>query len=130
MHIAYRVNESLDEAELQKLYRQAPWARKRSLEGIAAMLQHTPVQVSAWLGESLVGFARALTDTQYRALVDDVIVDEEYRHRGIGTELVKRITDELAHLDEVYLMCGPPLAGFYMRHGYERPDCVTLRRDR
>ncbi len=61
MEISYRVNGSLDEAELQKLYRQAPWARERSLEGIAAMMQHTPVHVSAWLGESMVGFARALT---------------------------------------------------------------------
>jgi ribosomal protein S18 acetylase RimI-like enzyme len=128
MSVAYRTNSTIDVTKLQKLYKQASWSSERSLDGIAQMLQYTPVHVSAWQEESLVGFARAITDTQYRGLIDDVIVDEEYRERGIGTELMRRITAELSHLDEVYLFCDENKVGFYERHGYERGFCATLAR--
>ena len=58
MSITYKQNCQLDVALLQNLYQQAGWARDRLKKGIQQMLEHTPIHVSAWDGETLVGFAR------------------------------------------------------------------------
>ena len=85
------------------------------------MLEHTPLQVTAWDGDRLVGFARSLTDGVYRALVDDVIVDESVRGQGVGKALVTALTNELADVDEVFLGCDEKVRPFYESLGW-RPD--------
>ena len=128
--IEYRVNASLDGRQLQELFRHAPWSAERTQDGIQAMLKHTPVHVSAWSGDTVVGFARAITDTQYRAIIDDVIVDDQHRGRGVGTELMNRVTSQVSHLDEVYLFCHPDAIDFYRRYGFEPINCASLIRVR
>ena len=78
-------------ADLMALYRQTYWGKERSEEDVRKMLAHTDL-VFALVdtdGGHLVGFARVLTDTVYKAFVFDVIVDEGRRGQG----LVRRLMD-------------------------------------
>lgn len=120
MAIEYRVNTCIDLAELGRLFEQEPWTHGRSASGMAKMLEHTALHISAWDGQRLVGFARAVTDNVYRALIDDVIVDEGYQRQGIGTELMRQLACELRDVEEVWLSCGDPVVSFYERLGYVR----------
>ena len=126
MHVEYRVNADVDPPELLELFRQTDWADTRSLGGITTMLSHTFIHVSAWRDRKLIGFARAITDTIYRAVVDDVVVDAAYRGRGVGTQLMKTIGAELSNVEDVVLSCGPPVVPFYEMVGYElvRGPCM------
>ena len=49
--------------------------------------------VSAWDGDRLVGFARAISDGVTNAYVSSVMVDEACRRSGIGRELIRRLMD-------------------------------------
>ena len=49
--------------------------------------------VSAWDGDRLVGFARAISDGVPNAYVSSVMVDEASRRGGIGRELIRRLMD-------------------------------------
>ena len=129
MSVEYRVNAPIDPDQLLPLYAQASWASNRTAAGIAAMLAHTFIHISAWNGPRLVAFARAVTDTVYRAVVDDVIVDVDHRGQGIGTELMARLGHELRHVEEVFLGCGDPVVSFYERVGYARADHPYMKRE-
>ena len=113
---------------MQTLFAQASWTRDRTPDGIVQMLRHSPIHVTAWEGEAIIGFARAFTDTIYRATIDDVIVDEAHRRTGVATELLRRISHELRHVDEVYLFCDLDLVSFYDKRGFRPVDCATLTR--
>jgi ribosomal protein S18 acetylase RimI-like enzyme len=51
--------------------------------------------VVARAGEAIVGMGRALSDRASDAWIQDVTVETALRHRGIGTEIVRRIVARL-----------------------------------
>jgi GNAT superfamily N-acetyltransferase len=73
------------------------WANSRTAEAVEASVRGSWV-FGVYDGERQVGFARAVTDRATFAWVCDVIVDEAYRGRGIGSWLMQTLT---AALDEV-----------------------------
>ncbi|HEX6701826.1 MAG TPA: GNAT family N-acetyltransferase, partial [Gaiellaceae bacterium] len=68
----------------------------------------------------LIGFARAITDHTFLAVVLDVIVDPDYRGTGLGARLMNELLaqPELAAVDSVELVCQPELIDFYRRWGF------------
>jgi glucosamine-phosphate N-acetyltransferase len=62
--------------------------------------------------------------------IEDVAVHKDFQRRGIGTSLVRHITEEARKLGcyKVILNCFEHVAPFYMRLGYRRHD-LGLRID-
>lgn len=85
-----------------------------------------------WLamdGARCVGFVNAISDGGFAAFVPLLEVRPEYRGRGIGAELVRRM---LASLDGHYsidVVCDDDVVGFYERLGFTRLAGMA-RRDR
>jgi predicted GNAT family N-acyltransferase len=119
--LVYSFTKEVDIEQLQRLLRQTHWADKRSLEGVQHMLDHTPVCLTVWQGDRMVGFARMLTDDVYRALIDDVVVDNEFRGRGIGKGMMEHIVARFRHVEELMLGCLEDMVPFYEQFGFERP---------
>ena len=109
--------------ELCELYQQEWWTRGRSLEDVAAMLASSPL-VYGITDENgaLVGFARVLSDTVFKALIFDVIVDRSHRGHALGRRLMERIHEDprLAGVKHFELYCLPELEPFYEALGYTR----------
>ncbi len=122
----YRLGENLRGEDLLALFAQADWTANRSAADLQTMLDHSPVAVSVWDGEVLIGYGRAVTDDVYRALVEDVIVDAAYRGQGIGAEIVRRLLERLAHVEEIALVCHEGLIPFYERLGFEKFDMTHM----
>ena len=115
----YEFTNTINVADLQRLFAQASWTAARSPAAIQTMLDQTRVCLGVWDGDQLIGFARAVTDDIFRATVEDVIVDQAYRGRGIGRELLRRLLDRLAHVEEIMLVCEDHLIPFYTALGFE-----------
>lgn len=113
--------------ELRSLYNQAGWWPNRTLEDIGNLLV-PGVSVGAWDGEKLIGFARAVSDGVFRAYIEDVVVDEAYRRRGVGDRLIHVLMDELRHLEVVSLFCEEDLTTFYERNGFQKTSQVVMHR--
>lgn len=124
--VNYSFDREIEPEQLQNLLRQTGWANRRSIEGIQQMLDGTPLTLGAWEGGRLVGFVRVITDGIYRALIDDVVVEESKRGTGIGSELMQRVVERLAEVEEVFLRCGEHVVPFYGRHGFERSNGVIM----
>ena len=108
--------------DLYELYRNEWWTEGRTLEDVETMVRNTDEIVGFCESESgdLVAFARVLTDYVYQALVQDVIVAEPYRDRGLGKRVVTRVLEhpELESVDLVDLYCTPDLVPFYAGLGF------------
>jgi ribosomal protein S18 acetylase RimI-like enzyme len=111
---------------LGALLAQTGWARGRSADALEAMAAAGGPFVALWDGERLVGYARALSDGVYRALLEDVIVDEAYRGRGLGDRLIRELVTQLEGVEEIFLNTRPHLIAFYERFGFKRFDGVTM----
>lgn len=69
----------------------------------------------------LVGTARVVSDGVINALLCGLGVREEWRHRGIGTEITKRLCDYCRknHL-HIQFFCEDHLTGYYEKMGFSR----------
>ncbi len=107
--------------ELLVFYEREWWTNDRERPDVERMLEGSDLVLSATAGGRLVGFIRAITDGVYRAKIFDVIVDPEWRGRGLGAELIERAHSHpvLVGCRRISLICAEDMVPFYERHGYE-----------
>jgi predicted GNAT family N-acyltransferase len=120
--------------DLYTLYQTAWWAQDRTVKGIRKMLANSDIVVGLYDDSSdrLIGFARILTDTVYKALLFDVILAESSQGLGLGRYLMDTVVNlpELRAVKHIELYCLPELVPFYEQWGFT-PDIngvITLRR--
>lgn len=75
----------------------------------------------------VVGFVTAITDGVLAAYIPFLEVIPEYRGRGIGSELVRRLLDVIGPIYAVDAVCDPELQPFYRHLGLRRGTGVMLR---
>ncbi|MBI1256226.1 MAG: GNAT family N-acetyltransferase [Chloroflexi bacterium] len=122
----YEFTINIYEGDLQRLFAQTEWAANRSQEAIRVLLANTPVCLCVWDGARLIGFGRAVTDDVFRALIEDVVVDEAYRGKGIGGEIIRRLLERLDHVEEIVLNCTDALIPFYETLGFQRTGMTYM----
>ena len=77
--------------------------------------------------KNVVGFITALTDDIQSAYLPLLEVLPDYRRRGIGSELVKRLLARLGELYMVDLVTDPELVPFFERFGLSRSTGMSRR---
>lgn len=108
----------------------AGWATVPSVETHHRLLAgSTGFVVAVLAGESrVVGYVTALSDGVLSSYVSHLEVLPGYRHQGLGSELVRRILDQLDGIYMVDLMCDADLQPFYRSLGLV-PSSGMIRRD-
>lgn len=106
--------------DLKKLFKQVKWTENRNLSSIRIMLNNSDYNIGAWKDKRLIGYARIITDYIYRALVDDIIVDTNYRGFGIGTKIIAAIKNKLKEIELIVLGCEDSLINFYKKNGFKK----------
>ena len=114
--------------QLQHLFNKYTfWAQNRTKKQIQTMLANSTVVVSAWKKQKLVGFGRASSDTEFRGVLWDIVVDDEVKGRGIGSKIMNLLLSsrELINVDKIYLMTTN-CSDFYITHGFKCPNKQQL----
>jgi len=78
--------------------------------------------------DAIVGFVTAVTDRVLAAYIPLLEVLPEYRGRGIGSELVRRMLHRLDGLYMVDLICDPDVQSFYESLGMRPVTGMGVRR--
>lgn len=108
--------------QLHKLYQNEWWSKGRTLPDVKKMLRHTDIIFALCEENSkrLIAFARVLNDQVFKALILDVIVDPEYRSKGLGKEMMQMILEhpQLKQVKHFELYCLPALIPFYTKWSF------------
>ena len=92
----YRIIEGtaqISVEEATELLKTTYWAGNRPAEKIRKSMQHSVCYgIRSETNEKLIGFARVITDYATTYYLCDVVIDPEYRHRGLGKMLIAHIT--------------------------------------
>ena len=108
--------------DLLRLYGNEWWSAQRTRPDVERMLAASDLlfAVVETGSDSLVAFARVLTDRTYLALVLDVIVAPEHRGAGLGRLLVESICSEpaLRNVASIELVCQPEHVPLYEKWGF------------
>jgi len=94
------------------------WPRDYSVADASAALERT-INLGAWDGTRLVGSIRILTDGYFFATIPEILVDPDYRRRGIGQRLME-LALERAPRGKLAFGAQPESVAFFDRIGCER----------
>jgi predicted GNAT family N-acyltransferase len=130
------VIDELDDAQIRKLhllYQNEWFTEGRLLEDVQAMLSKTDFVFGFCTPENneLVGFARVISDSVYKAFVFDLIVDADFRDKGLGRFIMDTIFEHpvLKKVSHIELYCPEHLVAFYEPMGFKTRTSLLLRRE-
>jgi ribosomal protein S18 acetylase RimI-like enzyme len=103
------------------------WKNKPSAEKHLQILQNSSYIVLALDGDKVAGFINAIADKTLSAYIPLLEVLPEYRGKGIGKELVKKMLDMLKNYYMVDLCCDESLAGYYEKLGMQKVSGMIIR---
>lgn len=114
----YIIQHCLD---VQELLKQTDWAKDREIHIIKKSIENAICcAVIDSQKDKIVGFARAITDYATMYYLSDVVVDEQYRKRGLGKKIVNQITAMKEELVGKYgILITKDAQGLYSQYGFE-----------
>ena len=117
----YRIidgSDRMDPDEIVRLLKMTYWANHRSAETIEKSMRNSSCY-GIWSDEEqkLLGFARVISDYATTWYLCDVIIDEAYRHQGLGKQMVSHIASEFTGLRG--LLLTRDAHGLYEKYGFE-----------
>lgn len=129
--ISYQVENDLKPEEFVKVLERSTLGERRPLnepERIAAMLAHGNLILTARDNGNIVGVARSLSDFSFCTYLSDLAVDQDYQHKGIGTELIRRTQREAPNA-KLILLAAPAAVNYYPHIGMKRHEhCFYIDR--
>ena len=128
----YRIVDGLDNMELAdivRLLRTTYWAGNRPVEVIETAVRNAHCYGICLPGDHrLVAFARVVSDGATMYYLADVVVDEAWRGRGLGTALVSHIVSLPDYRPLRGFLITQDAHGLYRKFGFETAtDRVMVR---
>jgi GNAT superfamily N-acetyltransferase len=111
---------AIDPAQLRGFF--VGWPVPPTPERHLELLRRSYAVELALDGDDVVGFATAISDGVMSAFIPLLEVLPEYQHQGIGTELIRRLLDQLDDLYMIDLSCDADLESFYSVLGFQVLD--------
>jgi ribosomal protein S18 acetylase RimI-like enzyme len=111
-----------DQDQLFQLYENDGWNDflKLPKDKLHKAMEQSWRVISAYDGECLVGTGRIISDGVINAFLCGLIVDPDYRSRGIGKEMVRRLAAECSKARlHLQLLAEEEKAGYYEKLGFE-----------
>ncbi|MDP4091730.1 MAG: GNAT family N-acetyltransferase [Bacillota bacterium] len=104
------------------------WADKRSEDKIELSIQNS-ICYGVYKNDLQIGFARVVTDFATMFWLGDVVIDEEYRDKGLGKKLVDLIvnSEELQGLKG--FLSTKNAHGLYEKYGFVRSGDIFMSRN-
>ncbi len=103
-------------AEMVALYREADWwGDENDFESAKKMLSGSFAVATARSGNTVIGMMRAISDGVSDAYMLDLVVQKEFRRRGVGRALTEKLAEHLHRcgIEWIVLIGAPGTEKFY-----------------
>ncbi len=104
------------------------WAKGRPYEVVERLVGEAQRVVGVYDGDRQVGFARAFTDGVSLVYLADVYALPEYRGRGLGIELVRKMVEDGPYAELRWILHTRDMHRLYARFGFNEPSERVLER--
>ncbi len=110
--------------DIHNLYKNEWWTNKRTLEETGQCVRGSQICIGLIENNSLIGFVRVITDYTFKALIFDLIVNSDYRNKGLGKKLLNLVKnhEKLKNITHFELYCLPELKSFYEQLGFSNEN--------
>ena len=119
--VIYRLNNSHIE-QLTELYQKEWWTKGRTSDQTKLLITSSTVVIGI-VNENnqIIAFTRILSDKVIKAIIFDVIVQNDCRGYGLGNQLMDLVFNhyELKSVKHFELYCLDEITAFYNRFGFK-----------
>jgi ribosomal protein S18 acetylase RimI-like enzyme len=127
MKIVYKANNAITSVELMNIFKSLGW--NKNSEDILDAFKKS-YYVTAYHNDTLIAFARAITDGHYYTSIFDVIVNPQYQKKGIAKEMMKMLLRKFKGT-YFFLSYTEGNRDFYEKCGFEDlPTGMWMDRDK
>lgn len=109
--------ETIDWVALCEIFRIAPLGTREPGK-LKTAAENSHVVCSAYAGETIIGFGRAISDTRYQSAIYDVVVLPEFQNQGVGKSIMEALLEKLPKSAPVLIFVVPGKQDFYRRFGF------------
>jgi len=110
--------------DFYNLFRTTGWYESFGIneDKLELALDNSWFMVSVYSQDILIGFGRIISDMSLHALILDVIVLPDFQNNGIGTKVMKILTDKCLSegIIDIQLFCSEGKTEFYRKLGFEK----------
>ncbi|WP_088103590.1 GNAT family N-acetyltransferase [Halalkalibacter urbisdiaboli] len=103
------------------------WAAERSKETIEMSIEHS-IAFGLYHHDRQIGFARVISDKTVFSWLLDVVIDEDYRQRGLGKWLIGCILDHPDIQKTNIALATADAHGFYEAFQFKTSECMRRPR--
>lgn len=115
MEVVYKLTTKQIE-DLHRLYKNEWWTANRTIEETKKCVNGSQICIGLIdKNETLKGFVRVITDFTFKAIIFDLIIENNYRGQGLSKKLISLIKkhEDLTNVKHFELYCLPELEVFY-----------------
>lgn len=115
----YTEEKIFTQEQVQQLFLSVNWISGNYPERLYKALMHSSTVLTVWDGETLVGLARVLDDTEMLAQIHYVLVRPDYQGKGIAGKMIEYIKEKYKNF--LYIEAMPEdknNVSFYTKHGF------------
>ncbi|MBL8016485.1 MAG: GNAT family N-acetyltransferase [Ignavibacteria bacterium] len=124
--ISYKYDTvGISAADLEPFFEE--WPVKPAPEKRLQILNNSHHVIIATVENKVVGFINAITDKTISAYIPLLEVIPEYRNRGIGSELVRRMVTLLNQYYMIDICCDKDMEKFYNKLGFTTLTAMAIR---
>lgn len=123
-NLKIKIIKNIKVEQIIDLYKEAGWwdedDEKNPIK-VRKIIKGSNIFIGAFIENKLVGMARVLSDGISDAYIQDVIVKENYRKKGIGKKLIIFLLNYLKkkQINWIGLISTPSSKEFYKKLGFE-----------
>lgn len=119
--LTYKMNFAISIEDFIRLVHQSPFKERvptDNLTQLDAMLNNADLLISAWDGEQMVGFVRAVTDFSSCCYICELAIDANYQKHGIDRHLMRLAAEELPADCQILFFSSDSNLTEYLRLGF------------